>query len=89
MPSSRIWAANALRSSASAASRSAMSSQPSRLVTSGVPSGAHSVPSRSQIRALTRSAPAACNRSETGASNSDGRWLWMVMVTRSPRFYCT
>ena len=85
MPASRTSAANARRSSASADSRSAMSSQPSRSVSSGVPSGAHRVPSRSQRRRTTCSSAAALSRSSTGVWRPAGSWLSMLMVRRLTR----
>ena len=43
-----------------------MSSQPSRFVTSGVPSGAHSVPSLRQIRPTTSSSAAVLQAGGNG-----------------------
>ena len=50
-----------------------MSSQPSRSVTSGVPAGAHSVPSRCQMRWTTSSSSARRSRPATACSSAAGR----------------
>src|SRR5436190_1650141 len=72
-PSARHSATNASSASASSSILSAIVSQPRRLVTSGVPSGAHSVPSCCQIRRATSSSAARRTRSASGVSSSGGR----------------
>ncbi len=59
--------AHAMRSAASSRRQSAIVSQPSRLATSGVPSGAQSVASFDQIRRATFSSAALRTRSAIGA----------------------
>ena len=60
-------ATNASSASASSSILSAIVSQPRRSVSSGVPSGPHSVPSRCQIRRATSSSAARLTRAASGA----------------------
>ena len=56
-----------------------MSSQPSRSVSSGVPAGPHSVPSRCQIRWTTSSSSARRSRPATACSSAAGRSASIVV----------
>ena len=72
-PAARTSATNACRDGRSSSSLSAIVSQPRRSSTSGVPRGAHSVPSLRQTRRTTSSDAAAASRAATGCSRSAGR----------------
>ena len=66
-PSLRTPSATRSISGSSSSIRSAIVSQPSRLATSGVPAGAHSVASGSETRSATR-----CSRAAARVSAIDG-----------------
>ena len=87
-PSAVHSSRNASSASASSSILSAIVSQPRRSVTSGVPGGAHSVPSRSQMRRATCSSCARLTSSASGASVSGGRSAsiaagrWVTIASR-------